>query len=123
MNVKIWFDKQLVLACEKRVMSKVLTMYGADTMRLARRMIKKGRKNPTEEDRSLPGLPPHSPTGIYKKLILYGVSEDKRNVFVGPLQFEGNSQGAKALEYGGKTTLTIRPYRPEKPKSKRPRKK
>jgi hypothetical protein len=80
----------------------------------AKAKIKKGKANPAPADRSKPGEPPHSPTGTIKGKafgIDFGIADDKKNVLVGYKQGKGGiTQGAKALEYGGKTTLKFRGF-------------
>jgi hypothetical protein len=115
------FDPKILLSANKKVVQKFLAMYGQDVRRAARRMMKKGKKPKPGQppERSKPGEAPRNQTGVYKGLIKYAVSDDKKNVVIGPEQFQGKSEGAKALEYGGVTTLTIRPSRPPKAKVKR----
>jgi hypothetical protein len=113
------FDEKKVKKAVDKVTQKFVLMYGQDLRRKAKSLIKKGKENPTPADRSKPGKPPHSPTGVYKNLVLFGLSQDKSNVSVGVVKFEGQSKGAKALEYGGKTTLKFKPLAEQKARRKK----
>ncbi|MDR1492728.1 MAG: hypothetical protein LBT05_08405 [Planctomycetaceae bacterium] len=108
------FDVSILENHSSGVVRQFLKMYGQDVQREAKRRIKKGKANPTPADRSKPGEPPHSPTGTIKGKafgIDFGVADDKKNVSVGYKQGKGGiTQGAKALEYGGKTTLKFRGF-------------
>jgi|GEM_PF-5376023 len=120
-NVDGGFDEKAVQSHCKGVIKKFVRMYGQDVRSLAKRMMKKGKKPKKDErtKRSKPGEAPLNQTDVYKKLIEYGINDDGTNVSIGPVQFNGRSQGAKALEHGGKAVMTIRPLRPTKPKRKK----
>ena len=115
------FDSKRVERQMDAVTAKFMKMYGQDIRRAAQRSMKKGKKPKPGElyPRSNPGDPPLNQTGVYKRLITYGLSDTKQSVAIGPIQFKGESQGAHALEYGGKTTLKIRPTPPSKPVKRR----
>ena len=116
------FDAKKVLARQKKVTAQFMKMYGQDVQRAAKALLGRKPKKPKPGElveRSKPGQPPKNQTGTIKRLVRFGLSDTKQSVAIGPIQFEGESQGAYALEYGGKTKLKIRPISPGKPVKRR----
>ena len=96
-------DRKKIVALFGKVNTQVYDWFGSDVRKKAKASI----KNPTKSRKtSDPGEPPVNRTGALKNLIFYELDET-RGVVIGPARFKGRSQGAKALEYGGKSTAKI----------------
>ena len=97
-------DRKKIVALFGKVNTQVYQWFGADVRSKAKSSLKK----PTKKRKSSnPGEPPVNRTGTLKNLIFYELDET-RGVVIGPARFKGRSQGAKALEVGGKSTARIR---------------
>jgi len=98
------FDRKKLQKHFGRVRLQVFQWFGNDVRRAAKRRIKKPSKKRAE---SKPGESPVDRTGTLKKLIFYEI-DPIRGVVIGPVQFKGRYQGAKALEYGGPSRAKVR---------------
>ena len=95
------FDRKKLQNHFGKVQTTVLEWFGRDVRRAAKKRLLK----PTQARKtSKPGESPVSRTGTLKNLIFYEL-DPVRGVVIGPVQFKGQSKGAKALEYGGRTTV------------------
>lgn len=96
-------DRKKIVGLFGKVNAQVYEWYGKDVRNKARKSLRKPNK---KRNVSQPGEPPVSQTGTLKDTIFYELDET-RGVVIGPVRFKGRYQGAKALEYGGKTTTKI----------------
>jgi hypothetical protein len=101
---KMFFDSKQVLAATDKAARSVLSKIGAFIRREAKSSIRPGG---TKHKASLPGPPPRSQTGLFKRFIFFGYDTSAQSVVVGPAKLGGvkGKDAPHALEYGGKTVL------------------
>ncbi len=91
----LFFDRAKVRRRVDPAKRKALSRGGAFIRQRARTSIRR-RKGV-----SLPGRPPHSHTGLLKKLILFGYDARSDSVVVGPAKLAKRGQVPSLLEFGG----------------------
>lgn len=109
------FDTKKVRKATLKVVYDAFGRLGAYGQKVAKNSIKNAPKsNKTLDDdqiaikgrygriASKPGKPPYSHRGNLKKSIVFAVDRVLDSVVIGPMQYKGHSDGAKALEYGDK---------------------
>ena len=107
-NIRIkslFFDRPRVQRAVDRAKRRVLSRAGAFIRTTAKHSIRKRKGS------SRPGQPPHSHTGLLRRLILFGYDETTDSVVIGPLGFR-RSNAPNVLEFGGvvktKRSLLVR---------------
>lgn len=114
---RLFFDKSAVTRAVDRAERKVFSKFGAFVRQTARNSIR------TRRERSLPGEPPSSHTGLLKRFILFLYDPARHSVIVGPVRLNQKiGEAPAALEFGGRSrvyagrrnrrrlrTVTIRP--------------
>ena len=118
---KASFDSKRIRQATHKVVYDAFGKFGAYGMAGARNSIKKAPKTnkPLDADQvavkgefgrvaSKPGRPPYSHKGSLKKSIRFAVDRQEKSVVIGPMQYKGYSDGAKALEEGGTVVKKIR---------------
>lgn len=94
----LFFDRQKVIRAVDKAKRRVLSRAGAFIRQAAKSSIRK-RKGV-----SSPGSPPHSHTGLLRKLILFGYDRQRESVVVGPVGLR-KSEAPRVLESGGRTVI------------------
>lgn len=92
----LFFDRHAVVRAVDKAKREVLSRAGAFIRTAARTSIRKRKGT------SKPGHPPHSHTGLLRRLILFGYDRSSDSVVVGPVGF-GRSKAPHTLEFGGVT--------------------
>lgn len=102
---KMFLDSAAVHRMIDQRTKRVLSRFGSFVRSTARESIKR-RKEPSK-----PGEPPHTRTGLLKK-ILFIYDPIRRSVVVGPMKLNTATQSAlPALEYGGESIAKVGPGR------------
>lgn len=104
----MFFDRGAVSKLVDQRTKRVLSKIGAFVRATARESIRRAKKP------SKPGRPPHTRTGLIKKIIfIYNPSS--KSVVVGPMKLNKPTQSAlPALEYGGQSIAMVGPGRKQK---------
>ena len=96
----MFFDRKKVVDATDRASRRVLSRFGAFVRQRARTSIRRRKGTST------PGSPPHSHTGLLRRLIFFGYDTRRRSVVIGPTALNSASEAPELLEHGGTTTLT-----------------
>ena len=96
---KLFFNTKAVTSAVDRATRKVLSRFGAFVRTRAKSSIRKRKKA------SQPGKPPHSHTGLLRRLIYFGYSPSRQSVVVGPEKLNKSGNVPRVLEHSGTTTI------------------
>jgi hypothetical protein len=97
-----FFDRTKVKNAVDAGTREVLSRFGAFVRQRAKTSIR------NSDDISRPGKPPHSHTGLLRKLIYFAYDRQRRSVVIGPtLINEEGSYVPRILEYGGEVTRLV----------------
>ncbi len=99
------WDTKAVIKAAGRVKAEALRMTAKDIRSTAKRSMK-DRKD--FRDSAAPGAAPNAHLGILKKSIYFAWDENRQSAVVGPVKYEGRSDGAIALEEGGRRRITTK---------------
>lgn len=96
----MFFDNAKVINAVDRASRSVLSKFGAFVRTAAKSSIRPRKKS------SKPGHPPTSHSGLLKKFIFFGYSQQQTSVVIGPAKLNQKIGNApEVLEYGGKSTI------------------
>lgn len=92
-----FFDVKGVKKAIGKGAAKALARFGAFVRKRARTSIRKRKKS------SPPGKPPSSHRGDLRRLILFALTRDRKQVHIGPVKF-GKGEAPRLLEHSGTVT-------------------
>ncbi|GHT30651.1 hypothetical protein FACS1894214_0900 [Planctomycetales bacterium] len=102
------WNSKLVERAVSRVRAEAFRFAAVNIRRTAMRSMKKGTKS---QNTSKPGEPPRRHSSALQKSIYFALDETTMSAVIGPVKFKGQSQGAKALESGGRITIRVPNYK------------
>jgi hypothetical protein len=99
----LFFDRKKVISAVDRATRRVLSKFGAFVRTRARSSIRRRKGS------APPGQPPHSHTGLLRRLIFFAFEPVRKSVVIGPtLASNKSGEAPRLLEHGGTTTLVRR---------------
>ncbi len=105
MAKNLTWDTKAVIKAAGRVKGAALRWTAQDIQKAAKRSMKT-KKN--FRDNAPPGNSPHVHEGGLKNSIRFAWDDRRQSVVVGPVKYKGRSEGARALEHGGRIRITTK---------------